>query len=361
MKRIILILLVLMTSAALADTLALKQDRPQTYVVKKGDTLWDISTFYLQDPWRWPELWDANPQVTNPHLIYPGDTLTLVFINGQPRLVKKAHKKLSPHGRIIAKNTAIPMIDLGVIQPYILQNRIETLDWLEGKAKVLGGERESRFHTLNDVIYVDKTLDVGQKLALYQPGRDLEAHGEHLGKELVLTGSGRVIESGRVSKVQILNNQRETKAGFFALPVDEEAMMSAYYMPAPGAVDSITRVIAIANKQREAGQLSVVYLDNGSKAGIRSGQVFDIFRDGDEIVIDANEQPVQTEDRNAYNNLMAAISDDNAITVPDTFRGKLMVFKVFDDVSFGLILLNDRPVRVGDKIVTPRSGAIARQ
>ncbi|WP_165904996.1 LysM peptidoglycan-binding domain-containing protein [Parashewanella curva] len=361
MIRIFVIVFAMISSVAIADTLALKQDRPQTYVVKKGDTLWDISSFYLQDPWRWPELWGANPQVSNPHLIYPGDILTLVFINGKPRLVKKPHKKLSPHGRIISKNNAIPMIDLGVIQPYIVQNRVETDQWLEGKAMVVGGERESRFHMLNDVIYIDQPLKVGQKLALYEPGRELKAHGEDLGKELVLTGSGRVIESGKVSKLKILNSLRETRAGFYALPVDEEAMMSAYYMPSPGTTNATTRVLAIANHQREAGQLNVVYLDRGQQAGIHPGQVFDIFRDGDEIVIDADGQPIQTEDRSAYDDMMASLSADNAVTVPDTFRGKLMVFKVFENVSFGLILLDDRPVRVGDKIMTPTSGAIARE
>ncbi|MFI3245133.1 MAG: LysM peptidoglycan-binding domain-containing protein, partial [Ferrimonas sp.] len=90
MKKLVVFLAAFVATVAWADTLTLKPGHPESYVVKKGDTLWDISAVFLDDPWRWPTLWGANPQIANPHLIYPGDQLTLVFLDGQPRLVRKA-------------------------------------------------------------------------------------------------------------------------------------------------------------------------------------------------------------------------------------------------------------------------------
>ena len=99
---IFIALVTLVSIAHAGDVLSLKDGHPQTYVVKKGDTLWDISQMYLDDPWLWPEIWHVNPQIDNPHLIYPGDKLNLVYIDGRPRLVVKRGKevKLTPEMRI---------------------------------------------------------------------------------------------------------------------------------------------------------------------------------------------------------------------------------------------------------------------
>ncbi|RYV04255.1 peptidoglycan-binding protein LysM [Shewanella sp. OPT22] len=362
MKRLTFLIFFLLSFSVLADELVLKKNHPDSYAVKKGDTLWDISEHFLNDPWKWPELWGANPQVANPHLIYPGDVLTLIFVNGQPRLVKQEHKKkavvhMSPHGRKIPKRSAIPIIELSLIQSYLSQNRVEKMEWIEQQPQVLGGERESRYHARGDVIYIDSQLPVGEKLGIYEEGREFvsSVSDEHLGRELILAASGRVIESGSVSKVRLLSNVRETEAGFKALPVDEEALMSAFYMPSAGNPSQTTKVIAVGNTQREAGHLNVVYVDGGRHQGVMPGQVFDIMREGDQIVIDSDDKPVQQRDRNIYDDFIATVSEESAIRVPQTHRGNLIIFKSFEDVSLGLIMLNDRPVRVDDMLASPKS------
>lgn len=356
MKRILLLAFISLNIFGLnADTLTLKAGHPDTYIVKKGDTLWDISGYFLKDPWRWPTLWGVNPQIANPHLIYPGDRLTLVFIDGQPRLVKKQHIKKGVEGRILAKDGAIPAIDLALIQPYLLQNRVVEQEWLNGQPIVLSGESPSKHHIVGDVVFVNANLPNGQKLAIYEHGREFlhPETGETLGREIILTSSGRVIADGDISKVELLSSLRETKVGYSVIAVEDDSLMSAFFTPMAAQLPEPANVLAIANKNREAGKLEVVYLDKGNDAGLQPGHVFAIYRDGEEIVIGNDGVPVRAIDRSAYDKMVAHFSDDNVYKVPDVYHGNLMVFKVFDKTSMGLIMFSDRPVRVKDKLITP--------
>ncbi|WP_144211765.1 LysM peptidoglycan-binding domain-containing protein [Shewanella donghaensis] len=358
MKRILLLAFLTLTTTFInADTLTLKSGHPDSYIVKKGDTLWDISAFFLKDPWRWPKLWGANPQIANPHLIYPGDRLTLVFIDGQPRLVLKQHIKKGPEGRISDKGGPIPAIDLSLIQPYLVHNRIVDPEWVESLPMILAGESTSRHHVVGNVVYINANLPVGEKLAVYLEGREFidKENSEVLGQEIILTASGRVTESGEISKVELLSSLRESKAGYRVAPVEDEALMSAYFIPKASPETTIANVIAIEKDVREVGKLDIVYLDKGAQDGIETGHVFAIYRDGETIVINSDGKPVSTIDRNAYDRLKATISDDEALKMPDIYKGKLMVFKVFDKTSMGIIIANERPVRLDDKLVTPKT------
>ncbi|MCL1051012.1 LysM peptidoglycan-binding domain-containing protein [Shewanella abyssi] len=357
MKRLLLLAsLIFGCTFVFADTLTLKSGHPESYVVKKGDTLWDISAFFLKDPWRWPKLWGANPQVANPHLIYPGDRLTLVFIDGEPRLVVKPHLSKSPAGRISPKNSAIPVIDLSLIQSYLLQNRVVDAQWFEQQPMIMGGESESRHHIVSDIVYVQGELTVGDKFGVYSSGREFSnVEGVALGLEVVLTASGRVVESGPVSKVELLSSLRETKAGYRVLPIEDDSLMSAYFQPKAAEITAATTVLASGQDIREMGKFDVVYLDRGDSDGIETGHVFSIFKEGDVVVIDGDGQPVQPNDRNRYEKILASISTASATQMPDLYRGKLMVFKVFEKVSLGIILVNERPVRVADKLTIPDS------
>jgi len=365
MKR--LILLALMTfncTLVCADTLTLKAGYPESYVVKKGDTLWDISATFLSDPWKWPSLWNVNPQIANPHLIYPGDQLTLVFIDGQPRLQingvaaqGKARVRKSPEGRIIAKNNAVPVVDLALIENYLTQHRVVDSLWLAEQPMVLAGESPSRHHVVGDIIYIDAQLPLNQKYGIYERGREFfnKETAEPLGQEAILAATGQVIDSGKVSKVRLLSNFRETKAGFKLLPLEDDSLMSAYFMPKATQLTTPAAVLAIESMQREAGKLNVVYIDKGTQDGVEPGAVFSIYRDGEVIVIDNKGLPVPATERTAYDNLMALVSSDRAVQMPDVYHGQLLVFKVFDKASFGLILSTERPVRVDDKLVAPES------
>ena len=117
--------LILLLSCALSMPLALAEellrgDHPDHYTVVKGDTLWDISGRFLHQPWRWPEIWHVNPQIANPHLIYPGDQLDLVYIDGKPQLrLRRGTLKLSPSVRSTPWDGAIPTVPLDAIGPFL--------------------------------------------------------------------------------------------------------------------------------------------------------------------------------------------------------------------------------------------------
>ncbi|WP_394390628.1 LysM peptidoglycan-binding domain-containing protein [Shewanella woodyi] len=356
MKRLILFALMTFSCSIFADTLTLKSGHPDSYVVVKGDTLWDISEHFLNDPWRWPKLWGVNPQIANPHLIYPGDRLTLVFIDGEPRLVVKPHKRKSPEGRIHAKGDAIPAIDLSLIGPYLIQNRVVDGDWFDEQPMVLGGESESKHHIVGDIVYVQQVLTLGDKFGVYSEGREfVSKESEVLGQEVVLTASGRVVESGPISKIKLLSNFRETKAGYRILPIESDSLLSAYFMPKAATVTEPGSILASEKHLREMGKLDVVYLDKGVEDGVEPGDVFSIYRDGIDVVINGDGQPVLPAERSSYEDLLSGVSSDNAIKMPDIFRGRLMVFKVFDKTSLGLIMANKKTVRVDDKLVQPDS------
>ncbi len=354
MKRLILLGLILLNcSFVFAGILTLKSGHPDSYIVEKGDTLWDLSAHFLEDPWRWPKLWGDNPQVANPHLIYPGDRLTLVFIDGEPRLVVKPHIRKYPEGRIIPKDGAIPTIALALIRPYLIQNRVVDSDWFENQPMVLSGESDSVHHVVGDVIYIQAELTMGDKFGVYELGREFVSHeGDDLGVEVILTASGRVIESASVSKVKLLSNFRETVAGNRVIPIEDDSLMSAYFIPRAGELSSPASVLASEKSFREMGKLDVLYIDKGSEDGVEPGHVFSIYRDGIDIVINGDGRPVLPADRSLYETMLSSVSTANSIKVPDTYRGKLMVFKVFDKTSLALIMINEKPVRVEDKLVT---------
>ena len=143
------------------DTVQLKNDVPLTYVVKRGDTLWDISGIYLEEPWRWPELWDSNPQIDNPHLIYPGDVLSLRWEDGRPRLglASRGDVKLSPTVRSESLDTAIPPIPRDQIDPFLRANRVLDPGVMGSLAYVIAGDAKRIISGLGDRIYVRGPID----------------------------------------------------------------------------------------------------------------------------------------------------------------------------------------------------------
>ncbi|GLS84827.1 LysM peptidoglycan-binding domain-containing protein [Paraferrimonas haliotis] len=344
---------------ALADSLTLKADHPEAYEVVKGDTLWDISAKFLDDPWRWPALWGVNPQVSNPHLIYPGDKLTLVFIDGEPRIVKKSFIKSSPQGRVQSKNGPIPPVQLSLIQAYLNKNRVVESDWLLQQPMLLSGESDASYHIKGEVVYVQGEFEKGQQVGIYQPGRqfskvDEQGDKQDLGQEIIMTSTGIVIETGPINKIELLSDFRGSQAGDRVIGIDEESLLPAYFLPR--AADSVTgRVLATNDGIREVGALQVVYLDVGKAQGVEPGHVFSSFRDGKKIVFDRDGKPLQPDERSSYHKLKAKFSDDNALTMPDTYRGDLMVFKTFEQVALALVVKADKTIRVQDKLQTPLS------
>ena len=351
---------------AVADVLEIKKDAPKQYVVKKGDTLWDISGIYLNKPWLWPELWQMNPQINNPNLIYPGDALTLVYdADGKPRLViNKAYRKLSPQGRITPKGkNAVTTLPLELIKPYLTYEQAINSDEIDNKPYVLGANQNTKTQTLGHILYINGDLKLNQAYAIYHKGEpyvDPKTNTE-LANKASFVGVVRVFRRGDITNgvpasVRVESVKREIKQGDFLLPLMQGQMLPAYFnmhrpkQPVEGAV------IASANHSREFSTMDIVVLNLGSEQQVEPGHILDIERQSPGV-IDGRRGPRYPEDSSSFEKLVSDTSeflgleaDENSTvwTMPKEKVGELIVFKVYDKVSYALITKNQHPIRIGD-------------
>jgi hypothetical protein len=155
-KLIYLILVTMLAGAAMAQDVSVRADHPKEYVVVRGDTLWDISARFLDQPWQWPAIWHANQQIQNPHLIYPGDRISLVYVDGSPRLMVDRGRptvRLSPETRELHRE-AVSAISLDNIKPFIRNARVITAEQFEGLPYVVANMETRINATVGDRTYV---------------------------------------------------------------------------------------------------------------------------------------------------------------------------------------------------------------
>ena len=330
----------------------LKPDHPDTYTVQKGDTLWDISGRFLTKPWMWPELWRSNPQIENPHLIYPGDTLRLVYIEGQPALVvdrgdgsrtykvsptssTSSEQKLSPQIRATPLETAIPAINLNAIQAFLVQNRVVAPNTLDHAPYVVEGEADRLVTGSGDRVYVrGGPLSDSQAYSFVRKGpvyRDPETN-EVLGQEATYIGLGKVTAQDKdISTLFVTSTREEVQIADRVLPTEERKVESTFFPAAPtGAVHG--EIISVFGGVTQVGQYDVVVLNRGARESLAVGDVLAVYKRG-----------ALTKDRVA----------NQTIQLPSERAGLLMVFRVFDKLSYGLVLETERALAVYDEVRNP--------
>jgi len=360
----------LAVSAAMLLTLAgaviaadLREDHPTTYVVKKGDTLWDIAGRFLQKPWLWPEIWQANPQVKNPHLIYPGDVLSLVYVDGQPQVRTEAGP------RVEAAVDTIPLSEVeALLKHFTVVEDPESLPY------VVGTEDDRLYGTAGQLVYVrglanaqpGMAVDIARPVNLFGAGKRGnvpgftplnfrgdrvhghwgvprgfgEATGHKLGYELQIHASGEVTKvQGEIASVVLRDEGREIRVGDRVMPSEAQPYDLQFTPRAPDRIPENARVMAIADGM-QSGPHFVVALSVGARDGIRNGHVMSIWNDGS-----------RPADVVANRNAMAAKAD--RVDLPDEFVGRLMVFRTFDKVSYALVMDGIRPVHQGDRLKHP--------
>lgn len=338
------VLVIAFSTVCRADELTLRDDVPLTYIVKRGDTLWDISGLYLEEPWRWPELWNSNPAINNPHLIYPGDQLTLRWEDGVPRLVfgSRGDVKLTPEMRSEPLDTAIPPIPREQIDAFIREHRVLLPEQIEDQPYVIAGDAGRIISALGDRIFArgpispeDKAFDiVRQGDVIVDP-----VTGEVLGIFVSDIGSASVSRTGSVDtpqsdvqELEITRVSEEVRIGDRLLPL-EEGVLDAYFQPrAPEAEIEDAYMIGVASGVTQIGQMNIVIVNRGDREGLAVGDVLAIYQTGQII-----EDPVTKE----------------MVALPDVRAGLLMLFEVYDKASFGLVLTASRPLAVGDKLKNP--------
>lgn len=364
LKKITLILaasLCLWTTSVFADVLKLRQNAPATYVVKPGDTLWDISGLYLEHPWLWPELWQINPQIDNPHLIFPGDVLSLTYDSqGRPRLaINKRVVRLSPQSRTAHKNPdAIATLPLGIIRPFLTYDQALSQERIDALPYILGSNTASKSAAETHTLYVNDELLEGAGYAIYRQGRPYidPDNGEALGFETKLIASARAFRAGRAetaeaplvpASLRVLSVIREIRQGDKVLPAyDNQALPAHFVMTKPEqAVEGV--IIASTSDLREFAKMDIVVLNRGQQV-LKAGHMLGIYRQSP-AVVDGRNGPVYLEDATKLQKVMRDFGGE-ALTMPQEKVGELMVFKVSDKVSFAVVTQTSRPVRVGDRI-----------
>jgi hypothetical protein len=336
--------------------------------VQKGDTLWGISGRFLKEPWRWPDLWRMNrEQIENPHWIYPGDVVVLDRSDGQPRLRLERTSSSSPKSgggsdatrveptvRVspLATN-AIPSIPPGDIEPYLSRPIVTGPDGPHDAGKIIAARDQRVVRGQGDSVYaVNVTERLGTEWLVYRPGKVLRSYdsNEFLGNELHYLGTAHVERFGEVSTLRITSAREEIVFGDLVVPAPHEELVN--YVPhAPAqAVDG--RIIALANDSVETGRGYLVTLDRGSHDGIEVGHVLAIYHPAPVIP-----DPRPYEGPDILSKLMdqtrAVVPPSRYLNLPAERSGLLFVFRVFDRLSYAIVLNTTEPVVVGDVVRKP--------
>lgn len=349
MRHIIFSLIFGFSTAALAQSgqaqapLELAPDAPDSHVVVRGDTLWGLSSRFLKDPYRWPEVWRMNDeQVKNPHRIYPGQVLILDRSGVQPRLrlgalVSSDVVKLSPEARASVDSLEIPAIPAQVIAPFLSEPLVIEPEGFAGAPRIVATQ-ESRVHTGNDDrIYVANADVQTRSWQIYRPGKPLvdPDNGAVLGIEAIYLGDARTMSGPEndVTTMQVTSVKQEIGRGDRLVKATRPAVLS--YMPHKPQQFVNSRVIALYNGVGEGGRDSIVSITRGSMDGIEPGHVLALYRAGGLV---ANR-----------------FEDGERIThkLPDERYGLVFVFRVFERVSYALVTDASRPVMPGDSVRQP--------
>ncbi|EJL7001398.1 LysM peptidoglycan-binding domain-containing protein [Vibrio cholerae] len=342
----------LLSGQATADELtplALKPNAPTTYTVVKGDTLWDISALYLDSPWLWPRLWQVNPDIDNPHLIYPGDKLTLFWRDGQPVLSLKPMRKLSPQVRVLEKQ-AVPTVQEGLVLPYLQSDRLVAKTALQGSVRVIGSSEDRQYLTKQDQLYIsgvhsEKKWGIYREVAQYQ--RDDEVM---VALRLVAVGE-LAMTGGNFSGLSLQEQNQEILANDIALPeIDlEERQLSTTFYPQPAPAGSEARILGSLEGSQYAGQNQVVVIDQGRSDGVAQGSMFELYQ----AAVQANAKP----DRSAFRPQRS----NSDVQLPSVKVGALMVIRPYERFSLALITDSSAPISAEVVALSPQDEGQAEQ
>ena len=316
-------------------------DAPERYTVQKGDTLWDISARFLTDPWYWPEIWHINPQVANPHLIYPGDVLALTWVEGQPRVVLESGGpvRLSPRVREHPLSEAIHAIPYDQIRAFMSRPDVLAAEQVKGAPYVVRGRDQRLISATGNEIYV-RRFDAAAnatRYMIYHVGDELKDpdDGDVLGYQGLYAGKADFRQAGDPATLMVVESARETTEGDILLPDAFEVKMD--FIPHAPATKIDGTIMSVTSDQQRTitGEYDVVIINRGTRHGLEPGHVLAIWETGEEV-LDKSEHAVSRKAR-----------------LPDERTGLCMVFKTYERMSYGLTLKSSREVRAGEAVRTP--------
>ncbi|MEH6444642.1 MAG: LysM peptidoglycan-binding domain-containing protein [Oceanospirillaceae bacterium] len=310
----------------------LKEDFPDQYKVKKGDTLWDIAGVFLNSPWLWPSIWEQNHQIKNPHLIYPNDTIYLLYKNGQPYLstTKDGVLKLSPKIRLTDRFSPITAIPREAIQAFIENNRIVEAGRINKMPYILANAGLRELISSGDEVFIKGVLDPDfNEYHIYRAGNDYGTDEglEVKNTEIVKVGTLVIIEmQDGISKAKIIRAKGLIKKGDFLVRSQELNLKPFYYLAA--APEGVTgKILSPVNDALNISRYDGVVLNLGEADGLYPGHVFNIAK-----------APRQVKDPRT----------SKLVTIGSQVVGELMVVSVFKNLSYGIVLNAKDLISAGD-------------
>lgn len=319
----------------------LKADAPDRYVVVPGDTLWSISERYTDAPTRWPELWKLNQDdIKNPHRIYPGNVIVLdrargtLTVSGTQKLQPKVRGERSGDG-------AIPSIPANVIEPFLVRPLVVEPDGLKRAPQIVAAEDNRVIIGAGNRAIVTGLGGSGEQTwHIYQQGKALvdPETSSTLGYEAIFLGTARVVVAGEPATVEIVSAVREISKGDRLVAAGRaQAVTHLPHAPKAGIKGRIMSIYGSIDKVGEGGPQSVIALNRGRADGLEPGHVLALHRLGSDVVVEK------------------ASGDNPAklIRLPEERYGLAYVFRVFDRVSYALVMRVTKPVYNLDVVATP--------
>ncbi|HXZ49669.1 MAG TPA: LysM peptidoglycan-binding domain-containing protein [Usitatibacter sp.] len=363
----------------------LQPNAPTDYTVVKGDTLWGISARFLKDPWKWPQIWRLNrEEIKNPHWIYPGDVIHLDrTAEGGPRLslvgggsdVAAANVvKLEPRVRVEPLQTAIPTIPGSAIGPFLSQPLVVEEGAMDNAPTIVATEEGRVMVSAGEIAYADRIAPAdGVNWQVFRPGTALHdpETGELLGIEAQYLGDARVRRYGNPTTLQIIREAQEINRGDRLAPARESSFPS--YVPHAPDKPIAGEIMSVEGGVAEIGQFQIVTINRGSRDGLEVGHVLASYHRGALIghnghdtgpIFDTGwmkgidvkpvpvvpEPPVPSPDQQKPG---AVLSTSSEIKLPDERNGIVFVFRVFEKMSYAIVMRATKPIYVGDVVRTP--------
>ncbi|MEJ2059875.1 MAG: LysM domain-containing protein [Gammaproteobacteria bacterium] len=332
-----------------------KPTAPKTYVVVKGDTLWDISKKFLRDPWYWPEIWQENQQIKNPHLIYPGDVLTLYYVKGVPHIKVTGGPrvsgtaapapspeyptvKLNPEVRSEPLESRESQIPVGAMRQFFIRPRVVSEETLKNAPYIFASADGHLIYGSGNIVYVRGLSSniKANRFSVFRPGQALRdpKTGELLGYEAIHVGDASLVKRGNPATVVLTTTNREVLKGDRLLPI--EPPQSYNFMPHEPDQKEDGQIISLFDAISMVGRNQIVVLNLGRRNDVNRGAVFAVYQGGRTV-----------------RDPLATTAATREVKLPEEKVGVVMVFKVFNKISYALVMESTKPIVEGDAVTNP--------
>ncbi|WP_338520189.1 LysM peptidoglycan-binding domain-containing protein [Alteromonas gracilis] len=348
-RMIVLAVCALLVIPAMA--LQLKDNAPQTYTVKKGDTLWGIASVFLNEPWLWPELWRTNTQINNPHLIYPGDVITVGFVNGEPVLSVTRDKPslvLSPNTDRRVKSSPIDVLDWSAIAPFIKQHTFLDETSYDLLPKILGNQDGNVRFASDDYVLGEKQISTDSQYRVVRKQDTItNLQGEILGVQVTHVSTASSIPEGQTDNAMLLfidDANQEARRGDKLLEGGFDYPDNLTLKP---STSQRGHVVGDLHDHNLLGKYDVVIVDLGAM-DVEPGTVMGLYVQGPDIIDETTPRYVNEPGVSG-----GGAWFNDTVMQPAMKVGEVIIFKTFDAASYGLITRASKGVKHGFIVANP--------